>query len=314
MALYDDFDAGMENDEESVEERFRKRNAEWFSDYSDYKPLLYDLLRKVVKQSEEENLERWECESRLDDAETVIADITVAMRLNWPEAPRNRFWWGWSRGISTEKPKEWDEASPIDAEELDTATAEYLTRPWMQLDRLDWYIINGFVIDEILRLSHGIRSGSAFGPGSLRRSLSTELSRGKPIPYALMMMGLGALSFILNWLLIPGIALLAYFYDYQRVAKWLLIIFGIQILLSIILSPWRINNWRKVRRLRRSLTRKLEHLLQIYENCRAKTINPTVLRDKIAALEKDGILVKPAVYSILGRAIDRDPAVFVIGS
>ncbi len=49
----------------------------------------------------------------------------------------------------------------------------------------------------------------------------------------------------------------------------------------------------------------MEHLIEIYILANGQTMNPSVLRKKIEEFEKEGMLVKPAVYSILDRAIQK---------
>lgn len=306
---YDEDEA--EYDEDDVSKEFWERNKIRCVGYSQYEPLLRKLLKKIQNLRDEQNFQRLEYQHKLEDAEEILNDIVFSFKYNWNNAPKEKFWWGYGNNLSFEKPKEWSEASPIDSNELDSATAKYLARPWMQLNKLDWYIINAFVIDEILRLGDGIRSGSAFGKTNFVYSMSSALSKGNPVGTQLWKIGLSILFFILNWLLLPIIAVLAYIYDYPQTAKWVAIMFGIQVLYNIAILPWRIIYWRRARILKKSLVKKLEHLIQIHLISYVETINPSVLRKKIADLETEGILVKPAVYSILDRAIQRDPAVFI---
>jgi hypothetical protein len=307
---YRDYDED-EYDEDDVGKEFWERNKERCVGYSQYEPLLRKLLKKIQKLKDDQNLESWEYRQKLADAEEVVDDITFSFKYNWDNAPKEKFWWGWGNMPSFEKPKEWsEEASPIDGDNLDKATAKYLAEPWMQLNKLDWYIINAFVIDEILRLGDGIRSGEAFGEIKFVQRMSYSLSEGKPLRTLLWKIGLNIFLFILNWLLLPIIAVVAYIYNYFEVAKWVAIIFAVQVLYNIVISPWRIIHWRRLRILKKTLVKKLERLIQIYLITHVQTINPSVLRNKIVELEKEGVLIKPAVYSILDRAIQRDSAVF----
>lgn len=297
---------------EEVEEQFWERNEEKCKGSSQYRPLLKALLNKARKLRDEQDLDVDNYEKQLAEAEEILDDITFSLRGNWKDAPKGKFWWGWGNNLSHEKPKEWGlSPSPIDSYNLDSATAKYFTKQWMQHNKLDWYILNGFIVDEILRLADNMRTGEAFGENKFIYNLSYSFADGKPFPTTLWRLGLNTFFFFFGWLLLPLIVVLAYIYDYPQVAKWVAIVFGCYLLYKIVILPWRIIHWRNVRRLKKLYVKKLQHLIEIYILANGQTMNPSVLRKKIEEFEKEGMLVKPAVYSILDRAIQRDPAVFV---
>jgi len=57
---------------------------------------------------------------------------------------------------------------------------------------------------------------------------------------------------------------------------------------------------------------KLHALVNVYQSSSVEIFNPSRLRDIIARTESEEVFFRPAVYSILDRAIERDAAVFLL--
>lgn len=303
-------DETPEQQRHAIEKEFWRRNDFRLGFASQYKPLLESLLRNVRARADDKGLNAWEFEQDLQEAEEIVEGIADALRAFWDDAPDDKFWYGFHDGQLIERPSEWTDASPIDPARLDAATARYLERPWLQSNRLEWYLLNGFIVDEMLRLVDGIKSGTAFGT----INWAYLLSGGRYFPALWWRLGLAALKFTLNWLLLPGLAAVAYFYDYIVAAKWLLGIFGVLVVLRILFLPIRFMRYRTRKRETSEYQGKLNQLIQIHQSVSASTLNPTRLRERLIEIEKEDTLVRPAVYSILDRAIARDPAVFTMSA
>jgi alkyl hydroperoxide reductase subunit AhpC len=52
---------------------------------------------------------------------------------------------------------------PADWRRCATTRWRSIRRHWLQVNRLDWYIMNGFVSDELLCLMDAIKSGAVIG-------------------------------------------------------------------------------------------------------------------------------------------------------
>jgi hypothetical protein len=302
-------DETPEDQRRSVEKEFWDEHQKRCGLGSQYKPLLKPLVQTVRAVAEKENLDRWDYEQKLCEADEVLEDVTDALRAFWKAPPDNKFWYGFHDSQLIENPEEWTGASPIDSSRLYMATARYLERPWMQVNLLDWYILNGFVLDELLRLADGIKSGSSIGS----INWAYILSGGKYLKTLWWKFVLGAAKFALSWLLLPALAALAYYLGYKTVANWTLGLFGLVVVIRVILLPARYVGRRARKRQMGELSDKLKRLIQIYQSCNASTLNPKLLRERILEAERTEALIKPAVYAILDRAITRDPAVFTTG-
>lgn len=299
-------DEKPEEQRRNVEKEFWDRHQNRCGFASQYKPLLEAVVQRVRAVAEKDNLDGWSYEEKLHEAEEVVEDVTDALKAYWKDAPNEKFWYGFHDSQLIERPEEWTDASPIDPDQLDAATARYLERPWMQINLLDWYLLSAFISDELLRLMDGIKSGSAIGSPNW----AYVLSGGKYLNTLLWRLGLGLLKFALRWLLLPAVAGLAYYIGYVTAAMWILGLFGLLVVIRIVFLPSRYIRRRARKRQVAELEDKLKRPIQIYQSSHTRTLNPTLLRERIANAEREGALVRPAVYSILDRAIARDSAVF----
>ena len=149
---------------------------------------------------------------------------SIALRACWKNPPDNQFWYGVGPYDLTEKNEEWTDTSPIDPKALDVATALYLGRPWLQSNLLDWYILNGFVTDELFRFKESFMSGEALGEINWAYMFSYK----KTIMSVLVWrMGWAVANFALTWLLLPALAAAAFYFRYILPAQLILGIFGI---------------------------------------------------------------------------------------
>jgi hypothetical protein len=295
-----------ENREEKIYRAFWERNQD-IKKNSQYGFLLSALLKKIQSETKYQDLSEFELEEKFGEGEKILDAITDALKANWKDAPKDRFWDNFDNSFHHDRPDEWGNAcSPIDPKGLDIATANYLDKPWMQLNALDWYIMNGFAVDGILRLIESIKSGSAFG----EINWAHTFSGGKYISTLYWRMGLSISKFISKWVFLPAIAGLAFYFGYESTAKWTLGIFITLLFFQIIFIPSKLIRWRERRRQLDILIKKLDRLFDIYATVRSEAFNPTILKNRIYEAENEGILIQPAIYSILDRAIMRDPAVF----
>ena len=158
----------------AIEEGFLSRHKDRLKWSSQYKPLTNIVLQKARTVADEEGLDALGFSEKLDEAESIVEDITLALRAYWEDPPDEKFWYRFDGSQLIDRPKEWTAASPINPTALDAATARYLERPWMQSNLLDWYLLNGFLTDEMFRFQDGLLSGSALGETNWAYQLSKK--------------------------------------------------------------------------------------------------------------------------------------------
>jgi hypothetical protein len=79
--------------------------------------------------------------------------------------------WAWPHDSALlECPKEWLEKSPASLDELDSAMAEYLNRPWLRHDTIDVSVINALIFTELALYADEVRSGRPTEPIMLREA------------------------------------------------------------------------------------------------------------------------------------------------
>ena len=181
------------------------------------------LVPKLRKVSLAEGLTAYDFADRLSDAEQVVDDLARALCAFWEQKERriglgrphiSGFIWC-KPGLSclNLKPDDWKEVSPVSNDSLDDATAEYLRQPWMQLNALDWYILNGYIFDETARLGEDIKSGQAVGIGNWPYLWAA----GDPEKTLYYAVGWAAAKFIGRWILAPATIAALYYFGSTRI-------------------------------------------------------------------------------------------------
>lgn len=299
------------NFDEDLQARYRDTENEFWEHYpkkGDYYDIVNDLIPKVRAAAIQDKLDHIDYELKLRKVEDVVHDIAFAVQSNWDNPSENIIWYRPSLSNLQNRPEEWRDASPVGRVNLDRATAEYLNNPWMQNNLLDWIILNAFIFDEMARQSDGIRSGQVFGT----INWAHIFSEGKYEKMVYLQLLFWLIKFVARWILIPLIIFGFYYLEYKDIAKWTAIPYAVYILVYIAMFPKRYFQRKALLKQEEELIYHLKKLMGIFQSCSGSTINPSRLRELIAKAEYEGVSVRPAVYSILDRAIQRDPAVFTV--
>lgn len=291
-----------------IEKEFWERNKNKTKALnSEYRPIYESLVAKLRTFAKAKHLDEYQYEDELRKAEEILDDIVYALKAYLEDSPSHRIWC-YPKARWSGKPDNWTHSSPVDSASLDSATAKYLKNSWMQLNKIDWYIINAFVFSELAELSEGIVSGQVFGTINWAYAFASGRI-DKTIIYQFIF---SIVKFVLKWLLLPAFGILLYYLDFFKLAKWVFVVYAVYIVFQVILFPKRYFQ-RKERGKQYDKAQKIvESLTQIYLSSNVGVVNPTQLRVLMADAEKKGIPLRPAVYSILDRAIQRDPAVMAI--
>jgi len=289
-----------------IVQRFWQENEERCGRLSEFTVILKDIIDCAHILADNEGLSPEEFESQLWEAEGIVDAISDALKYHQTDPPKCKFWSGFHASSLTQRPDDWSDVSPINPVDLDLATARYINCPWLQSDAIDWYLINAFMLDEILRYEDDFRSGKVLG----RIDWAYKLGGGQ-FPYVLIWRtAFVTLNVVFGWLLLPGITIAALVYDYTTLAAITGGAFSVVMLVRLILFPNRFSAWLARRRLKKHLEAKLKHILDLYDtNISVATINPTLLKERMQGVERDFPFVRPVFYSILDRAIERDPYV-----
>jgi len=290
-----------------VEKRFRDENGDCLRIQSQYGQVYSSLIKKIKKYAKTENLDALQFEDNLNEAKQVFDDMAYSLKCFWKNPSHDKFWEYPNISSDLDSPERWSGVSPVDPVLLDTATAEYLKRPWMQLNNIDLFILRGFIFNEVAHYADGIKSGAMEG----RIDFAYLLSGGKldkTLIYKLLFAGV---KFTIQWILLPVLAAIFYYFGYETITLWILIAYLVTAGIAILFIPKRYFQNREMRDTQNKLNINLGKLLNVHRMCSYNTFNPSQLRSQIADLEQHDLHLPPPVYSILDRAIQRDPYVLL---
>lgn len=133
---------------DKVESRYRRGLTENSRNKRSQLAFVYNaLLEKVRTEVSKEGVTPHEYERRLQEAGDILEDMVAALAANRtdydPTSNQSPQFWTFPAG-DPQSDRPWRSFSPLDRESLSDATARYLRRPWMQLDLIEWYLLNGF--------------------------------------------------------------------------------------------------------------------------------------------------------------------------
>jgi len=298
-----------------LQENYRAIEKEFFGRLSSYlekndSPMHY-AYRKIIQNIRKKAIsDKWtdiNYEIRLDEAQDIFQDIADAMKAYWKDAPKHEVVSSEQDSAIYERPSEWSQPSPIDSSLLDSATSKYLNEAWLQTNSIDRWIINAFLFDELIILTDQIRSGKALLG---RPILAYTLSDGKYIKTMGYQYLFALLAFLGRWVVFPVVLFALYYFEKFEYIPWIGIPYGLYILYYLFFLPKKIIHKRGLKKKFKEFEKRLQSLANIYDLARKDTVNPSRLKDQLVEVESSGVRVVPAVYALLDRAIQRDPAVF----
>lgn len=144
---------------QEIEKDFRER----YGEDTEVNRLFEPLVPQIRNSCLGDDLDKYQYEDRLRKGRDVVNDIRFALTYFLKETPPGVFLPVLGLDAINEQPDKWSSPSPVNVGSLDAATARYLKEPWMQLDRIDWCILNGFIFNEMAHVADAIKSGVAFG-------------------------------------------------------------------------------------------------------------------------------------------------------
>lgn len=295
----------------------------------------FPILRKKVEEEASDGINhKYTYETELLKVESLITDFKSALsyyhsygshvsdkkekeKLEEYEENTKGMLWSvpWDFDLLN-RPDEWRQPSPINRPDLESAVAEYLKKGWLQINIIDWTVINALLFDETVGMIDGIRSGRLFGklrwPYYLARD-DTILARSDNQKLWLAEIKLALLAFISRWILPPAvISGLLYYTEYPGSAIAVVGLWSLYLLYRLITIPHRRRESRKAEKKMEKYQDIVEALITAWQFANTEVINPTRLKEFVVAAEDKGAMLSPVVHSLLDRAIQRDPAVFII--
>lgn len=287
------------------EQSFWKQNEYRLGPSSQFRPIYERLLPKIRSDSFVFNERQyWQ---KLSIAEQTLDRIVAALRAYWIDAPADKIWSPIDPHLVVPtKPDGWLETSPVDAVSLHDAAVQYLDETWMQLNMIDWYILNGFVYDALARTSAAIIADKAAIPSDRENILPGTNSFNS----AYRKSNGELIKAILGWIVIPMAIFLLYFFGNETLAKWCLLPYTVYMAIYLLKLPEVLYRFRNAKQDSCDLAQKQNRLMQLYQLVSASTFNPSRVKEQIAEDEKCGISFDPTIQIVLERAIERNSSIF----
>jgi hypothetical protein len=196
------------------------------------------------------------------------------------------------------RPKEWNGTSPTDVDKLTDALADYIERPWLQHNLIDCAAINALLFSALAywrELHLMMVSG-----------LSFMLSGGNQLRMLWITPALRIAGFLMRWIMLPALAMGLGAAGYEKGAGIAIGLWIIYLLYRLVMIPVR---WlrRKGRRYGEEAGEAVAATMIAWQYSNGAIINPRRLKELVLAAEQKGATFKPALHTLIDRAIQRDP-------
>jgi hypothetical protein len=193
-----------------------------------------------------------------------------------------------------------DRRFDIDREELLRLAARYLSTPEIRTNRLDWVFLDAVVFQEFE--AYAIKVFNSRGATGSGVNVAAAVARNE-VQYMCMKPVFWVVRMALMWA--APLALIYYLYIHSHsiaaavIGAWL--IFG---------AVWELATWPQRIRARRKSRKLLQYLAELYAVLGQDTIPPTRWKQTLEAATTEGVILDGAVFTIIDRAIARDPTAF----
>jgi hypothetical protein len=171
---------------------------------------------------------------------------------------------------------------------------------------IDWYILNGFIFDELLRTSELMKSDAVSG------KINSEhvVPGAKSFNSVYDKLGSERVKSVILWILIPAVLLCLYYFGRDTLAAMVLLPYTLYMAVYLLSLPERFSKKRLLKPDSCDLIQRQSRLTQLYQVVSAATFNPSRFKEQMRYNEKCGIHLNPVIQVIVDRAIERNPSVF----
>ena len=280
---------------------------------SDWHPILLKRAEDAAEKSESDSNIEIFFERECSVAEELLSDIQNALMCyvtderQEPNLNEGILWYVLSHENINTQPDYWRHVSPVKESELKRTTASYLEKPWLQHNFIDWAIINASLFNQVAELSDGLKSGQLLG-----KTNWGYLFAGNKLEKRLLWEGgLALFGFLIRWVIPPAVVIALQAINYEKTATTLAVMWAVYVFFRFV---GLIAGWGERKALRVQAQKYLEMLdalIAVWLFTNSEVINPTRLRELLVETDQRGIgfVVPAVVYSLVDRAIERDPAV-----
>jgi hypothetical protein len=188
----------------------------------------------------------------------------------------------------------------IDKGALSQVAAEYLSKPEIRTDRLDWIFLDAIVFQELDAFAEHVISTR----GGTGVNWAATFAGDSELKYYGLSLLFWVIGVAVGYVVPLALCYYLFTHDHELAGGTVLGIWALLLVWRIATYPFR---WRA----RRRATKLLTHLIELYNQLGGNTINPRRWKQLLEAAAADGVVLDGAVFTIIDRAIARDPAAFL---
>jgi hypothetical protein len=215
------------------------------------------------------------------------------------EEERPRFYWH-HQAFDLFRTEDATRGFDIDRGALLSVASNYLSKPEIRTDRLDWILLDAIVFHELDAYAHHVFTTRA-GTGL---NWAAAFSPRNQLQYFALSVLFWIVGILLRYAAPLALAYYLYIHEHPTGA---IVTVGIWALLAIWRAATAPFRWRARRRARKLL----QHLGDLYAVLGSNTISPTLWKKMLEAAVADGVVLDGAVFTIIDRAIARDATAFL---
>lgn len=267
-----------------------------------YSELVKELKAKITREALQDNLDPVIFEERLQAVWDITFELRYALNKNarhdfekkkdeqyiWHHQDANQMF-----GLHVNK----DNEPVVDHETLIDVTAQYLSKPWLQTDRVDWILIDSIIFCETFAYIKEIVSGGAtgivnwayvFSGGDAERTFWLQAIKG---------IGLKIVRYVIPAAIIYGL----YKYHSEDAALIGGGIYLAYLLLRLILWPRRYLKNKAKKKIFEEHYDRLQKMINAYYYCKPPVISITTLRKHLNDATEAGAVFPGGLFSLLDR-------------
>jgi hypothetical protein len=171
--------------------------------------------------------------------------------------------------------------------------------PTIRTNRLDWIFLDAFVLADLVAISENL----LYERESMGTQWAVRHAGGSESRYLWLKLQVRLAGIAFHFVAWPAAAYYLFVNDHRM---WALATAALWPLVQI----FRIGFGLERRRARRTITKMLQHLGNLYRMLGEKTISPRKLREELDSAAAAGVVFDSAVFTIVDRIVARDPTAF----
>ena len=262
----------------------------------------YNIVPALRARAERSDTTPDQYREQLYQSWKVTDQLFYSLHCNYPHPEDNEkasgFWH--HRSFDPFRAHDRTRGIAIDKDSLLGTAAHYLSHPTIQVDRVDWILLDSIVFTELEAYAHHVLASRA-GTGVNWAFAFADHSATQYYALSVLFWVLGLLW---NFAAAPVTAYYLYVGGHPSAALCVLALW-------VLYQGWRLVTYPIRWRIRRKARQLIQHLVDVYIILGDNTISPRKLKDTLDKAAAAGVVLDGAVFTVVDRIMARDPTAFI---